>query len=403
MKKLKNLFFFVLVAATLFLIPALAFGTVAEAQSLAEKVKDYTSLAEVSAENNKNNSSLAEFSAENNKNNSSLAEFSAQINKNNSSLAEFSAENNKNNSSLAEFSASDGFSFLYFGDVQFTDDMNSEYAAFGKMLDGAYAKNPEIAFAVSCGDLVNNGQSSAQWTAFLENTAAFFENVPFFAAAGNHESNSKSGKPELMLRLFDFPENGPGGFKEEFYSWEYGNCHITVLNSCVFMGEQEMTEKDFADIKNWLINDWQSAKTDFKIVVLHHPPYGVMNDKTGQAVLANWCPVFEKCGVDLVLSGHQHCYMRTADINGVTYVIGNGGKKEYHAVNTENAAVCIENISSYQIVNISKDTLSLTSYNENHQAVDSWQKSAAKPPATAKGQTVRVFLDVLAGIMRGVR
>ena len=107
MKKLKNLLFFVLVGATLFLIPALAFGTVAEAQSLAEKVKDYTS------------------------------------------LAEFSAENNKNNSSLAEVSASDGFSFLYFGDVQFTDDMNSEYAAFGKMLDGAYAKNPQIAFA--CG------------------------------------------------------------------------------------------------------------------------------------------------------------------------------------------------------------------------------------------------------------
>ena len=361
MKKLKNLLFFVLVGATLFLIPALAFGTVAEAQSLAEKVKDYTS------------------------------------------LAEFSAENNKNNSSLAEVSASDGFSFLYFGDVQFTDDMNSEYAAFGKMLDGAYAKNPQIAFAVSCGDLVNNGQSSAQWTAFLENTAAFFENVPFFAAAGNHESNSKSGKPELMLRLFDFPENGPDGFKEEFYSWEYGNCHITVLNSCVFMGEQKMTEKNFADIKNWLINDLQSAKTDFKIVVLHHSPYGVMNDKTGKAVLANWCPVFEKCGVDLVMSGHQHCYMRTTDINGVTYLIGNGGKKEYHAVNTENAAVCIENVSCYQMLNVTKAVLTLTSYNENHQVLDSWQKRIAKPPIAKKGQTVRTFFDVFTGIMRNVR
>ena len=346
MKKIKIFLILALAAAAIFLPSASAFGTVAEALALAEKVKDYTS--------------------------------------------------------LAEFSASEDFSFLYFGDVQFTDDMNSEYADFGKMLSGAYRQNPQIAFAVSCGDMVNSGQSSGQWTAFLQNTLDVLAEVPFFAAAGNHESNFSSGKPELMLQLFDFPQNGPEGFKEEFYSFEYGNCHITVLNSCVFMGEQKMKEKDFSDIKSWLANDLNSAKADFKIVVFHHPPHGVVNDKTGALVLENWCPIFEQYGVDLVLSGHQHSYMRTPDINGVTYLIGNGGKKEYHAVNTENAAVSIENVSCYQIIKVSKDTLALNTYDENHQPLDSWQKQIEKPQPTKKGQEVRTFLTVFAKVMRNV-
>jgi 3',5'-cyclic AMP phosphodiesterase CpdA len=59
----------------------------------------------------------------------------------------------------------------------------------------------------------------------------------------------------------------------------------------------------------------------WKIVALHHPPYSAGYQGSSIGIRDAYVPIFERHGVQLVLSGHEHDYQRSRVINGITYVI----------------------------------------------------------------------------------
>ena len=59
----------------------------------------------------------------------------------------------------------------------------------------------------------------------------------------------------------------------------------------------------------------------WKVVALHHPPYSAGYQGSDEAARAAFTPLFERYGVQLVLSGHDHDYQRSEAIDGVTYVV----------------------------------------------------------------------------------
>jgi predicted phosphodiesterase len=295
-------------------------------------------------------------------------------------------------SEMQSFVAPEGdtnsFSFLYLGDVQYNLSLD-EYQDWGQLMANAYENYGDVAFAIMCGDMVNNGQSAGQWQAFLAQATPVFSKIPMMAVPGNHESNDiKTGKPTLMNKLLSLPQNGLSGFEEEFYSFNYGDCHILCLNSNVYLNEQlqagTMTPDDFDRIKTWIASDLSSSSAAWKIVVMHHPAYSVVSDKAGAAVLENWVPLFETAEVDLVLYGHQHIYMRTKPIwegqidyeKGITYLMSNSGSKHYPGVQTDYHAVLIENIPTYQVVTMNGDTLWLGTFSVDGEELDSCNLSA---------------------------
>jgi hypothetical protein len=86
--------------------------------------------------------------------------------------------------------------------------------------------------------------------------------------------------------------------------------------------------------------------------------------------------------VDLVLSGHQHIYMRTKAIDGVTYVMANSGQKRSEYYNGRNAptySACINSQNStYQIVRIDDNKLTLSAFDETDKQIDFWQTEKKK-------------------------
>lgn len=295
-------------------------------------------------------------------------------------------------SEIQSFVAADGdassFSFLYLGDVQYDLSMD-EYEAWGELLAKAYENYGGAAFAVMGGDMVNNGQTIGEWQAFLAEASPVFCKIPMLAVPGNHESNDiKTGKPTLMNKLLSLPQNGLAGFEEEFYSFDYGCCHILCLNSNVYLEEQlkagTMAQTDFERIKAWIASDLGSSSAAWKIVVMHHPAYSVVSDKAGAEVLANWVPLFEAAEVDLVLYGHQHIYMRTKPIRegqidyekGITYLMSNSGSKHYPGTQTDYHAALIENTPTYQGIIINGGTLALGTFSADGTALDSFTLSA---------------------------
>ena len=119
-------------------------------------------------------------------------------------------------SEMQSFVAPEGdtnsFSFLYLGDVQYNLSLD-EYQDWGQLLANAYENYGDAAFAIMCGDMVNNGRSAGKWQAFLAQASSVFSRIPMMAVPGNHESNDiKTGKPTLMNKLLSLLQNGLSGF-----------------------------------------------------------------------------------------------------------------------------------------------------------------------------------------------
>ncbi|ATW24907.1 fibronectin type III domain-containing protein [Candidatus Formimonas warabiya] len=268
-------------------------------------------------------------------------------------------------------------SFMYLGDIQYATAATApeDYQAWGNFAQGAYQAFPGLNFVLLGGDMVQNGMKADNWQMFLAQATNVFSQLPMLAVPGNHESNSAStGKPEMFLDFLAMPLNGPSGFKEEFYSYDYGNCHIVGLSSSIFMNEQllkgGMTEEDFDRIADWLEEDLANSDAKWKIVVMHHPAYAVVSDPTAAEVLENWAPIFVEAQVDLVFCGHQHIYMRTKPIQGVTYVMGNSGSKHYAPADVPYSQVMIEDTSTYQIVTAEEDSLTMNTYDAAGDILD---------------------------------
>jgi hypothetical protein len=71
----------------------------------------------------------------------------------------------------------------------------------------------------------------------------------------------------------------------------------------------------------WLERTLADTTALWKIVMVHHPPYSAGYQGSNDAVRATFSPLFERHGVQLVLSGHDHDYQRSKPIDGVTYIV----------------------------------------------------------------------------------
>ena len=274
--------------------------------------------------------------------------------------------------------AVESFSFVYMGDIQVVNNAEAEYALWGELAQTAYAKAPDIAFGLFGGDIVESGLSLQQFDYFLQAASPVFGSVALMPTNGNHESNFPGGKPEMYLDVFALPRNGPEGFEGEFYSFDYGNCHVTVVNSWVYSGEQRLTDDDYARIADWIEDDLRGSGAVWKIVLTHIPVYAVHRDGTSDAMREAWAPIFERNGVSLVFVGHQHVYSRSYPIydgridqeNGVVYVMGVAGQKFYGTADERLSERTVYNVSNYQMIRIDGDTLTLQSFDIDGNELD---------------------------------
>lgn len=182
------------------------------------------------------------------------------------------------------------------------------------------------------GDIMEDGTQSSL-DRFNTVTTTLRASRTFYAALGNNDrlvGDSTTPSP-LYFNNFAFPNN------EQWYSVNYGNLHVVVLDSAFSSGSQTQL--------NWLSSDLQSANSQNKItcVMFHHPTF----TSTISSYLINY-------GVDFVISGHYHAYGHSIS-NGINYFVLSGqpsigyikariyeSRVEVTAYNTNNGV--IENI-----------------------------------------------------------
>lgn len=264
--------------------------------------------------------------------------------------------------------------FAYLGDPQF-DGSVGDYEDWGRLVRNMYEINPETEFTVMGGDMVNLPTREDHWNGFLDN-CGLFSMIPLMTVPGNHEGVTSN---HTYKSLFHHIGNGPD--EEAFYWFERENCRFIMLDSSFLtkarqaaMGKALWSAKE-REVEKWLRKSLAESRKTWNIVVVHHPVYGLHDIFTVSPEIRElWLPVMKEEGVDLVLCGHQHVYMRTQKIDGTTYVMGVSGAKRSNYYKGFNEPMYSRSIYSaganYQIFRATRKRLEITSYNEKGDIID---------------------------------
>ena len=279
--------------------------------------------------------------------------FTYRVLKNNSIV--FTASGN------APKSSTQPYQFVVFGDI------GAETKDQKQLALRAYLEKPD--FIVVPGDIVYESGTIAEyrkkfWPVYNadtanENGAPIMRSVPFLAAVGNHDADSRDlDKTPDALAYYMYwaqPLNGPMGAeggaivpilkgnetnKNAFtnaagkayprmtnFSYNYGNAHWTFLDADTYV---DWTNKELTD---WVSNDLASSKDAiWHFVVFHHPGFNSSVEHFEQQQMRLLAPVFEKGKVDVVFNGHVHNYQRSFPMTfapvklGVLLMGGKDGK-----------------------------------------------------------------------------
>lgn len=204
-----------------------------------------------------------------------------------------------------------GFTFINVNDSQ--GMIQSDYETYLATLEQAKQQFSGAAFVLHAGDFVDDGSNEDYWTWALDGISP---SVSYIPAAGNHEARSEVEgvtDPNAIVSHFqiqnqDIPEQDTG--TGIYYSYTYENATFIILNTNDVTEDGYLSEKQY----NWAYDKAKDAETDWVIVLMHKSPYSNGphgEDKDVKAIRKQMNTLTAECGVDLVLSGHDHVYNRT--------------------------------------------------------------------------------------------
>ncbi|MEM6672289.1 MAG: metallophosphoesterase family protein [Planctomycetota bacterium] len=246
------------------------------------------------------------------------------------------------------------FRFVYFGDAQ-----NAIRDHWSRVVREAALDAPDAAFLLHAGDLVDWAESDGQWGEWFEAGSWLNAMLPQLATPGNHEylqgRLSSHWRPQ-----FAFPDNGPAGLEETAYWLDYQGVRFVSLNTLEGVDAQ----------LDWLPDVLAAGDPSWTIVFLHFPLFSAARGRDNVELRESLKPLFDEYGVDLVLQGHDHAYLRTGletplnledgaqTLSGNTvYVVSVSGPKMYTAVARDFAPSNASGMQLYQVIDVESDQL----------------------------------------------
>lgn len=260
------------------------------------------------------------------------------------------------------------FEFVYFGDAQ-----NAVRALWSRVRREAHNDAPRAAFALHAGDLINNANADAEWGEWNQAAGWLNGTVPTIATPGNHEYTVRGLKPAVTAHWrpqFSFPLNGPKGLEETCYWLDYQGTRLVSLNS----NERHAEQAEWLDR---VLSDEPPAR--WTIVTFHHPIYSAAKNRDNATLRKLWKPLFDKHGVDLALTGHDHTYARsglggpeaTAPVVGTenvgaglrtqagrtVYVVSVSGPKMYPLGDDWDVSRIASGLQLYQVLGVDREAI----------------------------------------------
>lgn len=294
-------------------------------------------------------------------------------------------------SDIYDFTTKDfdgSYNFILAGDPQIGASGNADNDTVGwenTLSDSVERFNPN--FILSAGDQVNTASNESQYSGYLEHDV--LTGVPQATTIGNHDSSSNAyGQHFNLPNETDKGQTTAGGD----YWYVYNNTLFMDINTNNTSTAEHKAFMEEAIAANPNIR--------WKVVVFHHSIYSVASHAVENSILQRreeLTPVFDDLEVDVVLMGHDHVYVRSnimkgmsvvqdtsnvdsvTDPNGILYVTANSasGSKYYNIktdINTDFVAKMDQSKQrSISNIEVSEGSFKVTTYlyDENNSE---WEK-----------------------------
>ncbi len=222
--------------------------------------------------------------------------------------------NNDTVSKTYEFTTEDfdgSYNFILAGDPQIgaSGNATNDTEGWKKTLQDSINKfDPD--FILSAGDQVNTASNESQYSGYL--ASEYLTNTPQANVVGNHDSSSNA-----YSQHFNLPNvSGKGATTA-------GSDYWYVYNNTLFMNinSNNMSTAEHKAFMEEAIAANPDAR--WKVVSFHHSVYSVANHAVEGDILQRreeLTPVFDELGIDVVLMGHDHVYVRSNIMKGMQVV-----------------------------------------------------------------------------------
>lgn len=241
-----------------------------------------------------------------------------------------------------------------------------------------YTKNPVTQLLIA-GDMSYADSDPTRWESWFDLMEPVLRSLPLHVAAGNHEIECDNVTSDIFVpyehwfrnpnriapaEMLPVPEDyrktlwhescstpsdfqGHYNYGNAFYAYEHGLAKIVVLSSysdaTVYSVQYTWLEKELQRVDR--------HRTPWLLVAFHSPLYttflGHIDETEARKMKEAMEPLFVQYGVNLVVSGHDHAYMRTkpmfqghVDPTGrapIYLTLGAGGNREHHSAGYRNA------------------------------------------------------------------
>lgn len=214
-------------------------------------------------------------------------------------------------------------------------------------------KTVQFDFMLHVGDMAYDSGTFEEFQKnYFEMYEELFSHVAVFPSPGNHEYETADAGP--YRAVFNLPNN------ERWYSFDQDDVHFVALDT-EQMGEEQA---------RWLEADLKKSDKPWTVAYMHKPPYSSGSHGSFTEGRDLFEPIFQKHGVQLVLTGHDHHYERTKEMGGVTYYVTGGGGAETYAVNDSDFTAFATEVIHFLYVTVEGDTLSVHAIDGTGQEFD---------------------------------
>jgi hypothetical protein len=177
-----------------------------------------------------------------------------------------------------------------------------------------------------------SGNEDRHWDSkFFSPYREMLRQIPFYPTLGNHDGNASENRDDLTVYLdnFFFPENRPA----RWYSFSYGGLvDFFALDSTENSTGQHAVPAfgPEGDQSTWLAGALPKSSAPWKIPYFHHPPFNAGPGHGGSYnVLRHWMDMFQKGGVKVAFTGHEHNFQVSDDSDATGhiryFITGSGG------------------------------------------------------------------------------
>lgn len=282
---------------------------------------------------------------------------------------------------------SSNFSFVHVSDIHsyIQGSSNNRVIKANTLLNKAHSIEDDIRFALISGDAVAYGTVYEQWRdLFAMDTT---EQMMYTLTPGNHDYYNTSAKFTNLgyfNAVTNHPDNGADGLKNATYYFKYGNTLFISLESEAAANSPSTRQIQ----RDWLKEVIAQNPSDFVIAFCHRPFYTGDGRNSGQAEDQReyFQAIFDECGVDLVLTGHNHVLARTHPVyddnktnspDGTVYITASAvGDRHQTEEGTPMEAIDYYKIGAFDactIVTVEENTIQLKTIDAGGNILDTYE------------------------------